>query len=102
VAGLPLLARLIGRALPEPHRARRILPPVSFGDSQKTRRSPRHAVLLHRVLLATLVTCVLALLLIPGVTALTHIGVAGLQVALALVLPGLFVMLHARRRGPSR
>ena len=102
VAAMPVLARLVGRALPERSRGRLTLPPVRFGDSQKTQRSPRHAVLLHRVLLSTLVTCVLAMLLIPGITALPSLGVEGLQVALALVVPGVFVMLHARRRGPRR
>ena len=97
--GVPLVAALIRRGLPARARGKVAVAPMSFGSSQQVRRSPRHAVLLHRSLLVMLFIAFIVFLLIPGVLAIRALGVSAIQVGLALVLPTLLVTLHARRRG---
>lgn len=77
-------------------RRRRLLP-VHFGDSPRSRRSPRHAVLLHRGLVGAFFMALLALCLIPAVAALPALGVRAIPVAFAFVLPTLLVTLQTRR-----
>ena len=69
-----------------------------LGHSQKARRSPRHAILLHRGLVGALFVALAALFLIPAAAALSAIGVAAIPSAMAFVLPTLLVTLHARHR----
>ena len=103
------LSRLAAAALPGPPPplpprfparpgTRVALEPVTFGDSQKVRRSPRHAVRLHRTLVTTVLVCALAILILPGVLVLRTLGISGLQVAIGLVLPTFVVALYSRRR----
>lgn len=99
VIGVPIVAARIRRGLPARARVPRTVTPMNFGSSQKVRRSPRHAVLLHRSLIVTLFLTLVVFLLVPGVLAIRALGVSGIQVGLALVLPTLLVTLHARRRG---
>lgn len=99
VLGVPMAAALVRRGLPARARAKAKVDPMHFGSSQKVRRSPRHAVLLHRSLIVTLFIALVVFLLIPGVLAIRDLGVSAIQVGLALVLPTLLVTLHARRRG---
>ena len=97
-AVIPLAAWVLRRGLPPTRRDSIPLEPVRFGISQKTRRSPRHAVLLHRTLLTTALIAVLGCFLLPGIVAIRGLGVSGLQVTIGLVLPTLLVALHARQR----
>jgi NADH:ubiquinone oxidoreductase subunit 3 (subunit A) len=101
-AAIPLGAWVLGRRLPPAKRASISLEPVVFGISQKSRRSPRHAVLLHRTLMTMAFVAVLTLFLLPGIVAIRELGVSGLQVAIGLVLPTLLVALHARQRNAAR
>jgi len=101
-ASVPLVAWLVRRRLPSARRVSIPLEPVVFGVSQKALRSPRHAVLPHRPLLMTVLVAVLAMFVLPGIVALRGLGVAGLQVTIALVLPTLVVALHARQRNAVR
>ena len=98
VVGLPLLASVIRRLVPDRRMAARAVEPISFGDSQKSSRSPRHAVLLHRGLVGAFFMALLALLLIPAVASLMDLGPAAIPAAIAFVLPTLLVTIHARRR----
>lgn len=98
VGALPLVALGLRRLLPRTRRDPRPIEAVRFGVSQQTRRSPRHAILLHRSLLATAFIVLIGIFLVPCIVALRALGVEGLQVAIALVLPTLLVTLHARRR----
>ena len=95
---IPLVAWALRRRLPSARRRPIPLEAVVFGVSPKTRRSSRHAILQHRLLMTRGLVAVLALFLLPGIIALRGLGVAGLQVAVALVVPTLLVALHARRR----
>lgn len=97
LAAMPLLAASLRRSLPARHSAPVPVEEVEFGVSQKTRRSPRHAVLLHRGLLSAYFMGVVALALVPGALALRAMGVGVVQTALWLVLPTLLVTLHAGR-----
>jgi NADH:ubiquinone oxidoreductase subunit 3 (subunit A) len=101
-AAIPLCAWLLRRRLPLSRRASIPLEPVVFGSSPKSLRSPRHAVLQHRALMATTFVAVLAVFLLPGIIAIRGLGVAGLQVAIGFVLPTLLVALHARQRNAVR
>ncbi len=101
LAGLvlvPSLSGVVRRGLPLRRRASRRLEAVEFGLSQKSRRSPRHAVLLHRGLMGMFFMALLALTAIPAALALSDLGVRAVSAMLAFVLPTLFVTLHARRR----
>jgi hypothetical protein len=95
---VPLVASFLRRRLPE----RRNLPgrvsPLRLGQSQKTRRSPRHAVAAHRTFLAGTTMTGISLVLIPFVGALSELDVSGLLVAFAFAAPSLVVALHSRRR----
>ncbi len=97
-AALPGLAALLRRRLPARPGTRVALEPVTFGDSQKLRRSPRHAVRLHRTLVTSVLVCALAILILPGILVLRTLGISGLQVAIGLVLPTFVVALYSRRR----
>ena len=99
LAAVPLAARLLRRALPA--RRQTIVPvgEIEFGVSQKARRSPRHAVLLHRGLLGAFFMAIVALMLVPAAVALRGLGVGVVQTALWLVLPTLLVVVHAGRGG---
>jgi MFS family permease len=99
VLGVPLGAALVRRFLPARERRRAPLAPMSFGSSQKVKRSPRHAVLLHRSLIVSLFIALVVFFLVPGVLAIRMLGVSAIQVGLTLALPTLLVTLHARRRG---
>lgn len=101
-AVVPLLAWFLRRQLPEARRARIPLEPVVFGASQKSLHSPRHAVLQHRTLITTVLACVLAVLVLPGLSALRSLGIPALQLAIGLVLPTFIVALHARQRDSTR
>jgi len=98
VGAIPLLARALRRRLPVDRRQPISLEPVSYGDSPKARRSPRQAIRAHRTLMMTLHMALLALVVLPGLAALRSLGLTGLQVAIAFVLPALLVAFHARRR----
>ena len=99
LAAMPLAAEGLRRALPA--RRAEILPvaEIEFGASQKARRSPRHAVLLHRGLLGAFFMALLALALLPAAVSLRSVGVGVVQTALWLVLPTLLVVVHAGRGG---
>jgi len=101
-AALPLLAWFLRRQLPAAQRTQRRLEPVTFGRSPKSLHSPRHSVLQHRTLMTTVLVCVLAVLVLPGLIALRSLGVSALQVAIGLVLPTFVVALHARQRDSTR
>ena len=101
-ATVPLFAFAIRSRLSRPARAGldvapRRLVPVRFGYSPRSRRSPRHAVLLHRGLVGAFFMALLALCLIPAVMALPALGVQAIPAAFAFVLPTLLVTLHTRR-----
>ncbi|MBW2423918.1 MAG: hypothetical protein JRG86_06705 [Deltaproteobacteria bacterium] len=102
-ASLPtLLARLLRLRLPAEQRGPCELAPQAFGSSERTRRSPRHAVGLHRSLLTSGFAICLGLVLISFVAAAPRLGVSGLALAFAFVSPALLVALHARRRSGIR
>lgn len=101
-AAVPLIAWFLRRRLPAPRRVSIPLEPVAFGSSPKSQRSPRHAVLQHRTLMTAAFIAVLALFLLPGIVAIRVLGVPGLQVAIALVLPTILVALHARQRNAAQ
>ena len=94
----PALARLVRGRLPAARRRPAPVAPVAFGDSPKARRSPRHAVLLHRGLAGTFFGLVVALAILPAATALADTGVAIMPALFAFVVPSLLVGLHVRRR----
>ena len=88
LAGLffvPALAALVRSQVPVRPSASLVVQAITFGTSQKARRSPRHAVLLHRGLMGSFFMALVALLIVPAA-------------ALAIALPTLLVTLHARRR----
>jgi hypothetical protein len=95
---VPLLAMLLRRSLPVRPGREVTVEPIVFGGSQKARRSPRHAVLLHRGLMGSLFMALIALSLVPAAAALRELGTALVPAALAFALPTLLVTLHARRR----
>jgi len=100
VAILPgCLARFARRLLPPDRRARIPLEPLAFGISPRVRRSPRHAVALHRPLITSVFVLALGLLLIPFAAAIRSVGVEGLLVAILFAGPALLVALHAKTRG---
>jgi len=99
LSAAPLLGAALRSRLPRGRRPAHRLEPVVFGVSQKARRSPRHAVLLHRGLLSSFFMALVALALLPAATRLGEIGLPVIPVALAFALPSLLVTLHARRRG---
>jgi len=98
----PALVWVIRRQLPASARHPIDLEPVAFGSSLKSLRSPRQAVLQHRTLITTALVCVLAILVLPGVSAIRMLGLSALQVSIGLVLPTFVVALHARQRESSR
>lgn len=102
VSAIPLVVWLVRCRLPQARRESISLEAVRFGASERARRSPRHAVLQHRSLIAALLLAVLVIFLLPGIVAMRALGVAGLQVAVAFVLPTFLVMLHARQRSLAR
>ncbi len=99
LAAVPLAAAVLRRALPARSRAIVAVDEIEFGTSQKARRSPRHAVLLHRGLLGAFFMAIVALALVPAAVALRDLGVGVVQTALWLVLPTLLVVVHAGRAG---
>ena len=96
----PLAAMTLRLRLPaRPHRENPAArEPIVFGGSQKARRSPRHAVLLHRGLMGSVFMALIALSLVPAAASLRELGTSVIPTALAFVLPTLLVTLHARRR----
>jgi len=98
----PILVWLIRRQLPASARRPIDLEPVAFGSSPKSMRSPRQAVLQHRTLITTALVCVLAILVLPGISVIRTLGLSALQVSIGLVLPTFVVALHARQRDSSR
>ena len=99
LAAVPLAAALLRRALPARRIVAQPVDEIVFGVSQKARRSPRHAVLLHRGLLGAFFMSLVALVLVPGGVALRRLGVDVIQAGLWLVLPMLVVVIHAGRGG---
>ncbi|MEM9175718.1 MAG: hypothetical protein AAGC67_10825 [Myxococcota bacterium] len=99
LAAVPLAAAGLRRALPAERGATVPVDEVEFGVSQKARRSPRHAVLLHRGLLGAFFMALVALALVPAAVALRSLGIGVFQTALWLVLPTLLVVVHAGRGG---
>lgn len=95
LAAMTLRLRLPVRAHREAPAARE---PINFGGSQKARRSPRHAVLLHRGLMGAVFMALVALTLVPAAVSLRTLGTRVIPIALAFALPTLLVTLHARRR----
>ena len=85
-------------------RGGRLLPVLQFGDSPRTRRSPRHAVTAHRLLMTTPFLTGTLLVLLGFVAAIGPLDRAGLLLAVAFVVPVFIVVLHGRRRdlGPER
>jgi hypothetical protein len=102
VGAIPVAARSLRRQLPPARRQPIVLEPVSHGNSPRVRPSPRHAIRAHRTLLMTFLVALLAVVLWPGLASLRSGGVAGLEVAIAFVLPTLLVAFHARRRNILR
>ena len=98
VAIVPLVATALRRSLPATRRGVTTVEPVAFGDSQKSRRSPRHAVLLHRGLVGSLVALIAALALVPAVVAASEAGLGVFPAAFGFALPVLLVGLHVRGR----
>jgi hypothetical protein len=101
-AAAPSLAAALRPGLSGTRRRRRSVEPVAFGPSPRSRRSPRHAVLRHRGLLASFFTALVAVALLPATIRLRTLGLSLIPAALAFALPGLLVTLHARRRGRER
>ena len=99
LAAVPLAAAGLRRALPARRAATAPVEAIEFGVSQKARRSPRHAVLLHRGLLGAFFMALVALVLVPAAVSLRGLGVGGVQTGLWLVLPTLLVVVHAGRGG---
>lgn len=97
-AAVPILAALLRRGLPASRRAGVALEEVAFGNSGRARRSPRHAILLHRALVSSFFVALAALLLLPAALATREVGVALLRTGLFFVLPLLVVTLHGRGR----
>lgn len=95
---VPLVAAMLRRRLPERPGLRRDVPPLQFGQSPKTRRSPRHAVAAHRTFLTGTTMTGISLVLISFVAALRDLDLSGLLIAIAFVAPTLIVALHSRRR----
>lgn len=101
LAGLffvPALAALVRSQVPVRPGASLVVEAITFGTSQKARRSPRHAVLSHRGLLGSFFMALVALSIIPAAASLSSLGVATIPAALAIALPTLLVTLHGRRR----
>ena len=101
LAGLffvPALAALVRSQIPVRPGASPVVEAIIFGTSQKARRSPRHAVLLHRGLIGSFFMALVALSVVPVAASLSALGAAAIPVALAIALPTLLVTLHARRR----
>ena len=94
---VPASAAVLRRALPPRSGLSPRLEPVHFGQSPKVRRSPRHAVLLHRALMSGFFVAVIGLSLLPAAVALREVGATLISGALAFVLPTLLVTLHARQ-----
>ena len=99
LAAVPLAAALLRRALPARRAVTVPVEEVAFGVSQKARRSPRHAVLLHRGLLGAFFVAIVALVLVPAAVALRALSVEVIPASLWLVLPTLLVVIHAGRGG---
>jgi len=95
---IPALAALVRSQVPVRPGASPIVGAITFGTSQKARRSPRHAVLLHRGLMGSFFTALVALSVVPAAASLSSLGAAAIPSALAFALPTLLVTLHARRR----
>ena len=101
LAGLffvPALAALVRSQIPVRPGASPVVEAITFGTSQKARRSPRHAVLLHRGLIGSFFMALVALSVVPVAASLSALGAAAIPAALAIALPTLLVTLHARRR----
>lgn len=96
--GIPLLAALLRRRLPEPKRAPRALPSVTFGSSPRARRSPRHAIRAHRSLLTAVFLTLLALASLALASAIGRVSLRGLVIAIGFVLPALLVAFQGRKR----
>jgi len=99
---LPLAAALLRRCIPERRSAARQIPPIRLGQSPRARRSPRHAVARHRSFLTSTFVTGLGLVLLAFVSALQQLGLSGLLIAIAFVLPTLVVSVHSRRRDLGR
>ena len=96
---VPLVAGLVRRGLPRTRRDPAPLDEVEFGVSQRARRSPRHAVLLHRGLVGSFFMLLVAFAVLPAATALVAVGPSIVPAVFAFVLPSLVVGLHVRARG---
>jgi hypothetical protein len=92
------IAAWLRRGLPPEERSPARLERLAFGESPRVRRSPRHAVELHRVLLASGFLIALGLVLMVFMAGLRRLDVGALLVAILFVLPTGLVVLHARRR----
>ena len=104
LAGLffvPALAALVRSQVPVRRGASPAVEAITFGTSQKARRSPRHAVLLHRGLMGSFFMALVALSIVPAAVSLSALGTAAIPAALAFALPTLLVTLHARRRSSN-
>jgi hypothetical protein len=103
-AVVPMLAAGVRSRLRAGRSSRRnqVLAPARYGFSPRSRRSPRHAVLLHRGLVGAVFMALLALFLIPAASSLSELGVSVIPVAFTFVLPTLLVTLHTRRRSLRR
>ena len=94
-----LVARICRRFLPPDRRDPTPLEPLAFGSSPKTRRAPRHAMVLYPSLITSSFVIALGLVLIPFAAAIRRVGLEGVLVAIAFAAPALLVALHAKRRG---
>ena len=99
---VPVLAWCLRKHLPVRRGVSEPLETLSFGSSQKGRRSPRHAILLHRGLIGAFFMALVALFLVPAAASLSLLGISAIPTALAFVLPTLLVTLHARRRSTEK
>ncbi|MEE8165615.1 MAG: hypothetical protein V3T64_08600 [Myxococcota bacterium] len=99
---VPLAAALLRRRIPQRRSAPRRIPPIRLGQSARARRSPRHAVARYRSFLTSTFVTGLALVLLAFVAALQVLGVSGLLIAIAFVVPTLVVSLHGRRHDLGR
>ena len=95
---VPACAAGFRRALPSRSGAPRVLEPVRFGRSRKTRFAGPHAVRAHRRLITGFFGAVLGINILAAAAALLGTGAGLISGALTFVLPTLLVSLHAARR----
>ena len=100
----PVIAALLRRRIPARRSSPqpRALPPIRLGQSRRATRSPRHAVARHRSFLTSSFVTSIGLVLLAFAAAGQVLDLAGLLIAILLVVPTLVVSLHSRRHNLRR